>query len=229
MLEGLYLFKLSHAIFINHAQILFVMSIYYKISDVWKESNKENKNLWHQRIIEWRKEPSSLRIERPTRLDRARAVGYKPKPGIIVVRQRLERGGRLREKIRHPRRSKHSGRRVDVDKSYRWVAEERAQKRHVNCEVINSYYVAEDGNYYWYEVILADRAHPSIVNDEILSGICRMRGRVYRGLTSAGKRSRGLLHKGKGAEKLRPSKTANRRRRRLWTNRDANSRASDNS
>ena len=31
------------------------------------------------------------------------------------------------------------------------------------------------------------------------------RGRVYRGLTSSGKKSRGLRRKGKGAEKIRPS------------------------
>jgi len=204
------------------------MSIYLQLSNAWKEPEKEHKILWRQRLIEWRSEPSSIRIERPTRLDRARAVGYKPKPGIILIRQRVERGGRLRKKIRHPRRSKHSGRRLDVDKSYQWIAEERAQKRHVNCEVINSYYVAEDGNHYWFEVILADRTHPVITNDRILSGICSQHGRVYRGLTSSGKRSRGLLHKGKGAEKLRPSKTANRKRRKIWTNRDANSRAADN-
>ncbi|MDP3765404.1 MAG: 50S ribosomal protein L15e, partial [Nanoarchaeota archaeon] len=33
-----------------------------------------------------------------------------------------------------------------------------------------------------------------------------------RGLTSAGKRGRGLLHKGKGAEKLRPSLRAHQRK-----------------
>ncbi|ALV62505.1 LSU ribosomal protein L15e [Thermococcus sp. 2319x1] len=38
------------------------------------------------------------------------------------------------------------------------------------------------------------------------------KGRVFRGLTSAGKRSRGLLNKGKGAEKVRPSIRAHRGR-----------------
>jgi large subunit ribosomal protein L15e len=37
--------------------------------------------------------------------------------------------------------------------------------------------------------------------------------RVLRGKTSAGQRGRGLRHKGKGAEKIRPSRRANRIRR----------------
>ncbi|MBT92991.1 MAG: 50S ribosomal protein L15e, partial [Euryarchaeota archaeon] len=37
-------------------------------------------------------------------------------------------------------------------------------------------------------------------------------GRAYRGKTSAGKRGRGLMNKGKGAEKLRPSLKANKNR-----------------
>jgi len=38
------------------------------------------------------------------------------------------------------------------------------------------------------------------------------KGRVFRGKTSAGKSSRGLRNKGKGAEKLRPSLRAHGRR-----------------
>ena len=93
-----------------------------------------------------------------------------------------------------------------VNKNYQWVAEERAQKKYVNCTVLNSYYVGEDGNRLWYEVILVDRAHPVIMADPNINWICNKRGRAARGLTSAGRRSRGLLNKGKGAEKLRPSR-----------------------
>ena len=83
----------------------------------------------------------------------------------------------------------------------------RAAKKFVNLEVLNSYWVGQDGRHKYYEIILVDPFHPAIINDKKLNWICepQHKGRVYRGLTSAGKGGRGLRHKGKGAEKLRPS------------------------
>jgi len=102
-----------------------------------------------------------------------------------------------------------------VDINYQLVAEQRAQKKFNNCEVLNSYFVAKDGLYYWYEIIMVDAHHPSIYKDNrtkwLKSG--KHKGRVFRGLTSAGKKSRGLYNKGKGAEKLRPSRHANLKRK----------------
>jgi large subunit ribosomal protein L15e len=94
-------------------------------------------------------------------------------------------------------------------KSIQRIAEERTAKRYPNLEVLNSYYVGEDGKYKYYEVILVDPAHPVIKSDTKINWILSQKGRVYRGLTSAGKKGRGLLNKGKGAEKVRPSRRAN--------------------
>ena len=79
---------------------------------------------------------------------------------------------------------------------------------------MNSYYVAQDGNHYWYEIILVDRKHPVVLADKKLSWIAaaNKKGRAARGITSAGRKARGLRHKGKGAEKARPSSRANLRR-----------------
>lgn len=60
-------------------------------------------------MIEWRNGPPSVvRLEYPTRIDRARSLGYKAKRGgIFVVRSRVRRGGLNRPKImggRRPRR-----------------------------------------------------------------------------------------------------------------------------
>ncbi len=190
------------------------MGFYKYIKEAWKKPKENLGDLWKQRLIQWRKESATLRIERPTRLDRARSLGYKPKQGFIVVRQRVSRGGRQRPTIRKGRRSKHFGQRKDLDMSYQWVAEGRATKKYPNCEVLNSYYVGEDGLHYWYEIILIDRTHPQILADENLANLAAKKGRVQRGLTSAGRKARGLRsNKGKGAEKLRPSRTANLKRR----------------
>lgn len=181
------------------------MALYKYIRDLWKQPKANLGDLWKQRLIEWRRSPVTVRISRPTRLDRARSLGYKPKQGVILVRQRVLRGGHKRPKIRKGRRPKHYRQKMVLHKSYQTIAEERAAKKFKNCEVLNSYLVAKDGMRYWYEIILVDRTHPAVLADKNLAGIAGQKGRTYRGLTASGKRTRGILtNKGKGAEKLRP-------------------------
>ena len=187
------------------------MGLYQHIRDIWKNPKENLGSLWQQRLVQWRREETTVRIERPTRLDRARSLGYKAKPGFVIVRQRVNRGGRQNPQVRHPRRPKAMSRRKDLTLNYQGVAEQRANKKYPNCEVLNSYHVGEDGIHYWYEVILVDRMNPSVLSDHRISWIMEHKGRVNRGLTSAGRRARGLLNKGKGAEKLRPSLRAHGR------------------
>jgi len=91
------------------------------------------------------------------------------------------------------------------------IAEERTSKRYPNMEVLNSYWIGEDGKHHYYEVILVDPVHPSIMNDHKINWITSSsnKRRVLRGKTGAGQKGRGLRHKGKGAEKIRPSIRAN--------------------
>lgn len=187
------------------------MGIYKYINESWKS---ENNSLWKDRLIRWRKEPTIVKIDHPTRLDRARALGYRAKMGYIIARVCIARGGRKRAQIRKGRMTKNYGRRKIVGKSLQWIAEERANKNFVNLEVLNSYLVGQDGKQSWYEVILVDPERPEIKADPRINWICSSanRGRVYRGLTSAGRHSRGLTHKGMGTEKLRPSLSASNRR-----------------
>ena len=103
---------------------------------------------------------------------------------------------------------------ITPKKNLQIIAEERAARKFPNLEVLNSYYLVEDGRHKWYECILVDPNNPSIVADPKINwiGLSANKRRVYRGLTSAGKRGRGLRKKGIGAEKLRPSLAANRNR-----------------
>ena len=62
------------------------------------------------------------------------------------------------------------------------------------------------------EVILVDREQVSKYKGMEWLAKGKHKGRVFRGKSSSGKRSRGILtHKGKGAEKLRPSLRAKKR------------------
>lgn len=189
------------------------MSLYKYIRQAWKNPKANMPEIWRERLLKFRREPVTVRIERPTRLDRARSLGYKAKPGFVLIRQRVDRGGRLRPKIRKGRRSKRMSRRLDLHMNYQWVAEQRAVRDYPNCEVLNSYEVAKDGLHYWFEVILVDRAHPAIKADKNIGWVAEKqhKGRVYRGLTSSGRKSRALRRKGKGAEKVRPSLRAHQR------------------
>jgi len=181
------------------------MAIYKHIDQLWKKPRESLGELWTGRLIKWRDEPVTIRIDKPTRLSRARSLGYKAKPGIIVVRQRVNRGGRQRPDIKHGRRSKHARQRKILSMNYRQVAEQRAASKFPNLEVLNSYWVAKDGSCYWYEVILVDKNHPVIQSDKNLSWMAGKKNtrRVFRGLTSAARKSRGLRRKGIGAEKVR--------------------------
>jgi large subunit ribosomal protein L15e len=178
------------------------------VRDLWKKPKANIKGLMRERLLEWRRDATTKRIEHPTRPDRARSLGYKAKQGFILVRQRVPRGGHKRQKDFRGRRPKRTKLRMDLKLSYQTIAEQRANRKYPNCEVLNSYWVAKDGLYYWYEIILIDTASPAIKKNPKMAWITakHQKGRVHRGLTSSGRKNRGLLHKGKGAEKLRPGR-----------------------
>ena len=171
------------------------MKSFYKfISQLWKKP--KNLDSLKERLIEWRKQPAIQRVEKPIRIDRARRLGYKAKRGFIIVRVRIKKGGRKRRLYgrRGRKPSKAGVVKFTPKKSLRWIAEERAQRKFPNLEVLNSYYLAEDGKYKWYEVIMVDKNLPEIKADKNIKWITEKqhRRRVFRGLTSAGKKARGL-------------------------------------
>jgi large subunit ribosomal protein L15e len=183
---------------------------YKYISEAWSKPEKSYVDeLMKQRLIEWRKQPTVVHIEKPTRLDRARKLGYKAKQGFVIARTRVRRGGRRKQRPKAGRRPKRMGvAKFKPAKSLRLIAEERTAKKFPNLEVLNSYWVGEDGRSKWFEIILVDPNHPVIKTDKDINWITEKQHhrRVFRSLTSAGKKVRSLRRKGKGAEKVRPSK-----------------------
>jgi large subunit ribosomal protein L15e len=190
------------------------MGLMKYLKEAWKRPLKTNKENYRELLMKVRREPVSVRVEKPTRLDRARSLGYKAKQGIFVVRQRVSKGGHRRPTIRKGRRSKHSGQQMALDKNYRQICEERVQRKYRNCEVLNSYFLCEDGAHKWFEVIMVDKDHPVIKKDKNLKWMSQPQHtkRVFRGKTSAGRKSRALHKKGKGTEKARPSARSHSRK-----------------
>lgn len=171
------------------------MSLYKYLREAWKRPKQSIPELVKERLIQWRQEPVTLKLERPTRLDRARSLGYKAKQGIVVVRQRVARGGHVRPQIKGGRRPKRFGTNMNLRKNYQQIAEERAQKKFQNLSALNSYWVGQDGKYFWYEIIFVDPHHPVIQSDKNLQWLLtkKNQSRVYHGKTSAGQKSRGMV------------------------------------
>merc|ERR1712217_75190 len=102
-------------------------------------------------------------------------------------------------------------------RNLRSVAEERVGRKCASLRVLNSYWVTADAVHKWFEVIMVDPYHKVIRDDPRINWICKpvMKHRELRGLTAAGRKARGLLHKGMKATKLRPSYKAAYKRNNL--------------
>jgi large subunit ribosomal protein L15e len=190
--------------------------MYHYMGQAWKKPKDDfmKREQW-ARMVQYRRETSLVRLDRPTRLDRARELGYKAKQGYVIVRSRVRRGGLRKHTIRKGRRPKRKGiTKITMGKNIQRIAEERTRKKFPNLEVLNSYWIGEDGRSKYYEVILVDPHHSVIKNDPKINWICKPRhkGRSHRGKTSAGKRGRGMHKKGIGTEKIRPSIKAHDRK-----------------
>jgi large subunit ribosomal protein L15e len=184
-------------------------SFYSHIGEAW-QTPKEGKlaELQWQRQQDWRKQGAIVRVDRPTRLDKARQLGYKAKQGVVVARVSVRKGSARKQRFKAGRRSKRQGvNKITRRKSIQRIAEERVSRKYPNLRTLASYWVGEDGSQKWFEVILLDPEHGAIQNDDDLNWICddSQRGRAFRGKTGAGKRGRGMGEKGKGTEHTRPS------------------------
>ncbi|MEM4186502.1 MAG: hypothetical protein QW801_04400 [Candidatus Caldarchaeum sp.] len=116
-----------------------------------------------RRLVEWRREKSVVRVDKPLRLDRARSVGYRDKQGYVVLRVRVRRGGFSKPRPRSGRRPKAIGVvRHKVNVSMKDEAVQRALKNYPNLKALGAYPLASDSLYKWFEVIAVDPNHPSV-------------------------------------------------------------------
>lgn len=184
------------------------------VKKAWEKPRENLGQAYKSMLVSYRAGNSIERVEYPTRPDRARALGYRAKQGFVVARVRIIRGGKSNPRIMKGRDGGNKSSKLTQSKNYQQICEERAQKRFVNMEVLNSYWVGQDERYAYYEVIMVDVYHPQIMSDSKINWIVSNKHtrRAMRGLTSAAKTSRGLQKKGKGVENARPSLRANGRK-----------------
>jgi large subunit ribosomal protein L15e len=152
------------------------MGAYRYITKTIRNQYKTKDSAYKQRLIQWAKEPAVHRIERPTNLPRARTLGYKPKIGYVLVRVRIGKGRRKRRHMMGGRKSRHRYLYVQPQLSHKVMAEQKANRKFKNLEVLNAYWVGETGTHKYYEVILVDPTKVDIP-------AARAKGRAFRGLT----------------------------------------------
>ncbi len=180
------------------------------LREAWR---KPDVRVARARMIEWRKDGAITKVDKPLRLDRARALGYKAKKGVVVVRIKIKRGGHRRSRPNKARRTKRLHIRKNLRMNYKEIAESRVARKYNNMEVLNSYEVGKDGMNYFFEVILVDRSKAEIKSDKELGAFVKApKKRALRGITSAGRKARGLRNSPVKAPKVRPSLRANKRR-----------------
>jgi len=192
------------------------MGAYRYLSELWKRKQSDvMRFVQRMRAWELRQLPRVHRASRPSRPDKARRLGYKAKQGYVIYRVRIRRGMRVRPVHRgiiwrKPRNEWILG--MPRSRSLRSFAEERAGRHCPNLRVLNSYQVAEDGTFKFFEIIMVDPSHKAIRRDPRINWICKpvMKHREIRGLTSAGRKYRGLQGKGRRYQKNRPG------RRHVW-------------
>lgn len=143
------------------------MGMYKYLSQTWNRRDKTAFELYARQLtIKWRREPTVHRVDSPTRLERARALGYKAKQGYVVVRVRIRKGGARKPRPRSGRRQRALGvTRFTRSIQLKHIAELRAKRRYPNLHVLNSYYVWEDGTSKWFETIMRDPNNPASATD----------------------------------------------------------------
>merc|ERR1712129_682310 len=164
--------------------------------------------------------------------DKARRLGYKNKQGYVIYRIAMRRGGRKRPAPKgapmcKPKTSGGVKQQKPV-RNLQSIAEERVGRRVLGLRILSSYWVGQDSTYKYFEVIMIDIHHKAITRDPKINWMCSnlTNHRELRGLTTAGKSSRGLVKgrkfnqtKGgsrRAATKSRDSLKLRRKRQKRW-------------
>ena len=190
------------------------MGAYKYLEELWKKKQSDVlRFLLRIRCWEYRQLPAVHRASRPSRPDKARRLGYKAKQGYVIYRVRVRRGGRKRPNpkgIVYGKPANQGINKLKFQRSLRSKAEERVGRRVTNLRLLNSYWVNQDATYKYYECIMVDPHHKAIRRDSRINWIAKptMKHRELRGLTAAGRSSRGVTGKGSRYVKTRPSGNA---------------------
>ncbi|XP_075231021.1 ribosomal protein L15 [Lycorma delicatula] len=197
------------------------MGAYKYVQELYRKKQSDvMRFLLRIRVWQYRQMTKMHRAPRSTRPDKARRLGYRNKQGYVIFRIRIRRGGRKRpvpKGATYGKPKSHGVNQLKPVRNLQSLAEERVGRRAGGLRVLNSYWIAQDAIYKYYEVICIDPFHKAIRRDPKINWICNAvhKHRELRGKTSAARKSRGL---GKGH---RYSQTIGGSRRAAWLRRNS--------
>jgi len=177
------------------------MGAYKYVEELYKRKQSDILRFFARiRAWQYRQLAAVHRATQPSRIDKARRLGYKAKQGYVIYRVRVRRGGRkrpVRKGATYGKPTNHGVNELKWQRSKQSLAEERAGRACGNLRVLNSYWVAQDSTYKFFEVIMVDPSHKAIRRDPRINWIVAPvhKHRELRGLTAAGRKNRGM-HKG---------------------------------
>ncbi|XP_063685005.1 large ribosomal subunit protein eL15-like [Bolinopsis microptera] len=195
------------------------MGAYKYMEELYKKKQSDlMRFLLRVRCWQFRQLAAIHRASRPTRPDKARRLGYKNKQGVCIYRTRVRRGGRKKpvaKGICYGKPKTAGVNQLKFQRSIQSVAEERVGRACGGLRVLNSYWVGQDAVYKYYEVICVDPQHKAVRRDARLNWICNAvhKHRELRGLTSAGRKNRGVGKGHRHAKVIGSSRRANWKRR----------------
>mmetsp|Transcript_8094 Transcript_8094/g.16141 ORF Transcript_8094/g.16141 Transcript_8094/m.16141 type:complete len:205 (+) Transcript_8094:3338-3952(+) len=194
------------------------MGAHSYINEIWRKKQSDIMSFLLQiRAWEYRHSPAINRINRPSRPEKARRLGYKSKQGYVIYRARVRRGSKKKQVpkgITSGKPKRHGVNKMKLNKNKQSIAEEKIGKICGNLRVLNSYWINQDSIFKYFEIILVDPNHKTIRRNFRINWICSpiSKHRELRGITSAGRKGRGLRRKGHKANNLRPSVRSSWRR-----------------
>ncbi|ODM96817.1 60S ribosomal protein L15 [Orchesella cincta] len=196
------------------------MGAYKYMQELYRKKQSEvMRYLLRIRCWQYRQLNKIVRVPRPSRPDKARRLGFRAKQGFVIYRVRVRRGGRKRpvpKGATYGKPKSHGVNQLKPVRNLQAIAESRIGKKIGGLRLLNSYWVAQDSSYKYYECIFVDIAHKAIRRDPKINWICNAvhKHREQRGKTSANRKSRGL---GKGH---RYTQTTGGSRRATWVRRN---------
>ena len=152
------------------------MGAFKYLEELWKKKQSNvMKFILRMRAWEFRQLPAIHRCQRPSRPDKARRLGYRRKQGYCIYRVRVRRGGRKRrvaKGISYGKPVVAGINHLKANTNLRSLAEQRVGKRVAGLSLLNSYWVAQDAVYKYFECIMVDIAHETIKNDPRINWLC---------------------------------------------------------
>ena len=106
------------------------------------------------RLVAWHREPTVMRVDGPTNLPRAHALGYKATKQYIVVRVRISKGKRARRKADLGRKPGKNRKEVNPGRPLDYYAAGKAARKFTNLQVAGAYFVGQSGTEKYFEVIM---------------------------------------------------------------------------